>query len=121
MRSEWITHEGQQIFIQDFSNHYLTDTDGVKEELAAVQQIVLEQPENSILALVDFRDTQINNELMDLMIASANLTKSRVRKTAVLGIVGTKRILADMFIGLTGQQLTFFDDMEKAKDWLIKT
>ncbi len=120
MRSKWITHRDQQIFIQDFSDHYLTDVEAVKEELAAVQQVVIQQPENSVLVLADFRNTQIDKGLMDMLVASSNLTKSHVKKTAVLGVVGTKRILGNILIQLTGQQLTFFDDMDTAKDWLIK-
>ena len=120
MRSKWITHHGKQIFWQDFSDHYLIDVDAVKEELAAVQQVVIAEPENSVLVLADFRNTQIGRGLMDLLVASSNVTKKHVRKTAVLGVVGTKRILGDMLTRLTGQLLTFFDDAERAKDWLAE-
>jgi len=120
MRSKWVTHKGQQVFVQDFSEHYLIDVEAVKEELAAVQQVVIQQPENSVLVLADFRNTQIGRGLMDLLVASSNITKAHVKKTAVLGVVGTKRILGDMLTRLTGQQLTFFDDMDSAKDWLTK-
>jgi hypothetical protein len=120
MRSQWITHAGRQILMQNFSGYYLTNAQAVKEELAAVQQIVVQQPKNSVLVLADFSNTQIGKELMDLLIESSNVTKIHVRKTAVLGVVGTKRVLAEMLMGLTGQQLTFFDDPEQAKDWLAK-
>jgi hypothetical protein len=120
MRSQWITHHDRQIFLQDFSGHYLTDIDAIKEELAAVQQVVVQQPKGSVLVLSDFRNTQIGRELMDQLVASSKQTKPYVKKTAVLGVVGTKRVLGDMLIHLTGQQLTLFDDLEVAKDWLIK-
>src|SRR5690348_10471636 len=120
MRSKWITHKGQQILVQDFSDHYLVDVDAVKEELAAVQQVVVQQPANSVLVLADFRNTQIGRGLMDMLVSSSNVTKNHVKKTAVLGVVGTKRILGDMLTRITGQPLTFFDDIELAKDWLVK-
>ncbi len=120
MRSMWINHRDHQIFWQDFSHHGLLDIDAVKEELQAVQEIVIQQPKNSVLVLADFRDTQIGKDLMDVMVASSNLTKAHIKKTAVLGVFGTKRILADALVRFTGQQLTFFDDVEKAKDWLVE-
>ena len=120
MRSKWITYKDRQILYQDFSGHYLVDAMLVKEELAAVQQIVVQQPENSVLVISDFTNTQIGRGLMDMLIASSKATKSHIKKTAVLGVVGTKRILGDMLMRITGQQLTFFDDIEKAKDWLVE-
>ena len=120
MRSKWITHQGRQIFWQDFSHNGLLGTDAVKEELQAVQEIVITQPKNSVLVLADFRDTQIGRDLLDLMVASSNITKPYVKKTAVLGVVGMKRILADVLVRITGQTLTIFDDIEAAKDWLVK-
>ena len=120
MRSMWISHKDHQIFWQDFSNHDLLEIEAVKEELQEVQAIVLQQPKNSVLVLSDFRNTQIGKDLMDLMIPASNISKSHVKKTAVLGVFGTKRILADALIRLTGQPMSFFTDIEKAKDWLIE-
>ena len=120
MRSRWINHQDRQIFWQDFSHHDLLETDAVKEELRAVQEVVLREPKDSVLVLADFRDTQIGKDLLDLMIDSSSLTKEYVKKTAVLGVVGTKRILADVLVRITGQELTIFDDIEAAKNWLIK-
>lgn len=120
MRSQWISHKGHQIFWQNFASYSLLDTDAVKEELHMVQEVVLKQPKHSVLVLADFRNTQIGKDLMDLMVDSSKLTKDYVKKTAVLGIYGTKRILADALVRFTGQSLTFFENAEKAKDWLVE-
>jgi len=119
MRSKWITHKGRQIFWQDFSHNGLSGADAIKEELRSVQDVVVRQPRASLLVLADFRDTQIGKEIMDMMVASSDATKTHVKKTAVLGVVGTKRILAEMLTRLTGQQLTIFDNEETAKNWLV--
>jgi hypothetical protein len=116
----WMSYKDRQIFWQDFSNHDLLEIEAVKEELQEVQAIVLQQPKNSVLVLSDFRNTQIGKDLMDLMIPASNITKAHVKKTAVLGVFGTKRILADALIRLTGQPMSFFTDIEKAKDWLVE-
>lgn len=120
MRSKWITHQGKQIFYQDFSNLDIEKSDLVKEELKAVQEIVMAEPENSVRVLANFTDTPIGRDLMDVMQASSSRTKKFVRKTAVLGVTGTKRILANMLMSLTGQKLVIFEDEDRAKDWLAK-
>ena len=120
MRSKWITHAECQIFYQDFSGYSFLDMEPIKQELIAVQEVVIQAPENSVLVLADFRQTRIGKDLMDLLTASSNVTKSHVKKTAVLGVTGTKRILADMLIRFTGQPLSFFDQEDAARDWLIK-
>jgi len=47
-------------------------------------------------------------------------TKAHVNKTAVLGVVGMKRKLADLLTALTGQPLKYFDNIETARDWLAE-
>ena len=119
MRSNWIEHQGRKIFYQDFSNHFY-HSEVVKAELAEVQKIVLAQPLGSTLILSDFRDTNVGSDLLPAMNAASAATKSYVRKTAVLGVTGMKRKLADLLTALTGQPLKYFDDIESAKNWLIE-
>jgi hypothetical protein len=120
MRSKWLTHKNKQILYQDFSGYSFLDMEPLKQELADVQAIVIQAPQNSVLVLTDFRQTRVGKDLMDLLTASSSVTKAHIKKTAVLGVTGTKRILADMLIRLTGQQLSFFDQEEAAKDWLVQ-
>jgi SpoIIAA-like len=118
MRSRWIEHRGKKIFFQDFSG-MMYDTEGVKRELTQVQVEVISQPKNSMLVLSDFRDTNMTSELMPILNASSAMTKDHIRKTAVLGVTGVKRTLADLLTRLTGQQLKYFDEESAAKDWLV--
>lgn len=119
MRSKWIEYKGRRIFYQDFSTLFY-NAQAVKDELAAVQEVVLKEPKNSVLVISNFKDTQIGADLMgSLNEASAN-TKEHVRKTAVLGVIGFKRTLGDMLSRLTGQPLKYFEFEEEAKVWLIK-
>jgi len=119
MRSKWIEHKGKKIFYQDFSKQFYNAT-AVKTELAEVQQVVLSEPEYSVLALSDMRDTNVGSDLLPAMNAASAATKNHIRKTAVLGVVGMKRKLADLLTALTGQPLKYFDDIESAKNWLVE-
>jgi hypothetical protein len=119
MRSNWIEHKGKKIFYQDFSRQFYNSA-AVKAELDEVQKVVSSQPKDSVLVLSDFRDTSVGSDLLSSMNAASNATKDYVHKTAVLGVTGMKRKLADLLTALTGQPLKYFDDMEAAKDWLVQ-
>ena len=66
------------------------------------------------------RDTNVGGDLLPAMNAASAATKNHVRKTAVLGVSGMKRKLADLLTALTGQPLKYFDDIELAKIWLVE-
>jgi hypothetical protein len=118
MRSEWIEYNDKKIFYQDFSKLFY-NASAVKAELEEVQKIVIAQPKGSVLILTDMRDTNVGRELLPAMNAASAATKDHVKKTAVLGVTGVKRKLADLLSSLTGQPLKYFDDMETAKKWLV--
>src|SRR5688572_22320719 len=119
MRSDWIEYKGKRIFFQDFSGNFYNAA-AVKAELSQVQAVVMSQPLNSVLILSDFRDTNIGSDLLSSMNIASAETKAHVNKTAVLGVTGMKRKLADLLTALTGQPLKYFDDVESAKNWLAE-
>jgi hypothetical protein len=119
MRSNWIEYKGKKILYQDFSKNFYNSA-AVKAELAEVQAIVMSQPLNSVRVLSDFRDTNVGSDLLSAMNTASAATKTYVQKTAVLGVTGMKRKLADLLTALTGQPLKYFDDLESAKRWLAE-
>lgn len=119
MKSMWIEYKGVKIFYQDFSKNFYNSA-AVKAELAEVQEVVKAQPMDSVLILTDMRDTNVGSDLLPIMNEASNATKAHVHKTAVLGVLGMKRKLADLLTALTGQQLKYFDDIESAKRWLVE-
>lgn len=119
MKSKWIEHNGQKIFYQDFANFFYNAA-AVKQELSEVEKIVLGEPENSVLVISDFTNTEITGELMPVLNDSSRATKSHVRKTAVLGVTGLKRTFGDLLSRITGQTLSYFDSQAEATEWLVK-
>lgn len=119
MRSTWLEHKGKTILYQDFSRNFYNSA-AVKAELEEVQKLVLEQPMNSVRVLSDFRDTNVGTDLLAAMNSASAATKSHVNKTAVLGVTGMKRKLADLLTAVTGQPLKYFDNIEAAKEWLAE-
>ncbi|HAX69271.1 MAG TPA: hypothetical protein PK152_12730 [Anaerolineales bacterium] len=119
MKSKWVEYNGKSIFYQDFSNHFFNEQ-AVIEELKQVQEIVLSQPEYSLLVISNFSNTEITSSLMPILNESSSKTKSHVRKTAVLGVTGIKRALGDLLSRITGQELMYFSNEMDAKEWLTK-
>ena len=119
MRSYWLEHKGKKIFYQDFSKQFY-NTSAVKTELEEVQEVVNAEPLDSVRVLTDLRDTTVGPDLLPAMNAASTATKNHVYKTAVLGVTGIKRKLADLLSSLTGQPLQYFDDIEAAKNWLVE-
>jgi hypothetical protein len=119
MKSRWIEHNGKKILYQDFANLFY-NTQAVKQELAEVQNLVLNEPANSVLVISDFTNTEISGDLMPLLNASSKATKSHIRKTAVVGVTGIKRIFGDLLSRITGQPLMYFMSDSQAKEWLTR-
>jgi hypothetical protein len=119
MKSKWIEYKGKRILYQDFSALFY-NAQAVKDELTAVQELVLKEPKRSVRVLSNFKDTQVGAELMSALNEASTKTKDHIRKTAVMGVTGFKRTMGDLLSRLTGQPLKYFEFEEDAKDWLIE-
>jgi hypothetical protein len=119
MKSRWIEHNGKKILYQDFANLFF-NIEAVKNELSEVQDIVLNEPENSLLIISDFTNTEISGDLMSILNQASKTTKPYIRKTAVLGVSGIKRTFGDLLSRITGQPLVYFTNETDALEWLTK-
>ena len=117
MKSRWVEHNNKKILKQDFANLFF-NAQAVKNELAGVQEIVMNEPENSVLVLSDFTNTEISSDLMGILNQASRTTKAYVKKTAVLGVTGVKRTFGDLLSRITGQPLVYFSNEADALDWL---
>jgi len=119
MKSKWIEHNGKKILYQDFSNLFF-NANAVKEELEYIKGIVLSEPENSVLVIANFTNTEITSVLMPILNEASSVTKSHILKTATIGVTGFKRTLGDLLSRITGQPLMYFTSETEAKEWLTK-
>jgi hypothetical protein len=119
MKSKWIECNGKKILYQDFSNLFF-NTNAIREELEQVEAIVLGEPENSVLVISNFENTEITNTLMPILNETSKITKSHVHKTAVIGVTGFKHTLGDLLSRITGQSLMYFTSEMEAEEWLTK-
>jgi hypothetical protein len=120
MKSGWIIHRGTAIFYVDFSNRG-QDLDALKGEIEAMSSVVEQQPENSVLGLVDIRNTILSKEATALIKGSAPWLGPHIRKAAVVfsKVSGFKRVILSAIARAGGREVVPFDDIEEAKDWLV--
>lgn len=118
MKSKWITHKGKRIRFSDLSD-FGTDIQALKAETDADVAVICQQPEGSILGLIDVRNTVASAEAVQLLKQGNLQAKPYIRKQAVIGATGIRRILAKAVARFSGLETEYFDDIESAKDWLV--
>jgi len=118
MQSEWITHKGKRIFCSNLSGFH-TDVEALGAEIDAAGAAICQQPENSVLVLVDVQSSVGSTEAVQLLKDSALRTKKYVRKTATIGVSGFRKVLLNAINRFSGRNVTVFDDLDAAKDWLV--
>ena len=117
MKSKWINHKGVKIILADYSGCG-GELERLKSEVEYASDLTLREPPNSVLSLVDVTGTSGTPEIMDFLKSAAAKTKPHVRKMAVVGVQGYKRILLRAVTAFSGQTIYPCDTIEEAKNWL---
>jgi hypothetical protein len=81
-RIRFISHDGKQILLVDFSNCSAAE---VEKVCRAVPELVTTLPRNSILILSDFTGASLDKEAIRAMKESAVFDKLHVKKSAWMG------------------------------------
>lgn len=119
MKSKWITHRGKRIMVADYAN-FAIDLPALQAEINAVDNIICQEPAESVLLLVDVRNTTTTIEAVELFKKSSVRTTQHLQKVAVIGVSGIRRMLLDVVSQSSSQEMTIFDDTDAAKDWLVE-
>ncbi len=119
MKSQWITHQGKRIFFCDYRD---LDADSFKQEVAEAGKIICQEPEDSVLVLADVSGTTASPETVDALKKGSAQIKKHAHKSAAVGVgySGARKVLFDLAVKFSGQDVVLFEDIEKAKDWLVQ-
>jgi hypothetical protein len=118
MKSTWITHKDKKIFYADYSD-FEKDFKRLKTEVDYANAIMLMEPKDSLLLLVNVSGTVGSSEITFYLKDAAIKVKKHVRKAAVIGVGGVRLALLRSVTYLSGMDIKPFDDIEAAKDWLV--
>jgi hypothetical protein len=111
-----IDHKGKEIVYLDFSD---CNVDEIFQTIEMAEKIIRIQPLNSVLTLTNVSGARYNTEVIQALKEFAKGNGPFVKAGAVIGIEGLKKILYVAITSFSERNLPAFDDIEKAKDWLI--
>ncbi len=120
MKTQWIHHKGKRVLLADFSNFGMNVADAQKEMDEAVR-LARAEPHDSVCTLTDVRGTKGSPEMFAAMRATSERITPYAKRRAVVGIAGAQRVFLDIINKLAGKKsLVTFDDIDKARDWLVE-
>ena len=89
-------------------------------EIEASEAVIEQHAENSLLVAVALYQVTMQPELVAFFNRWATRAQNPIHKMAILYVSGWERIWAHVVKGVTWPKNSqFFDDYEKAKDWLV--
>jgi hypothetical protein len=124
MKSRWTEYEEKSILYIDLSNlkgDVIKFDAELTETVETIGQKMYEQPLNSVLVLVDLRNTDMTQKANALLTERIKDTKKYVLRTAVIGLTGIRKIFLDYFSMLASSETGSFEESEAAMKWLVRT
>jgi hypothetical protein len=122
MKSRWMEHKGIRILYIDLSG-FKEDERGLDSELKqtveTIGQEMYQKPEHSVPVLVDLRNTHMTQRVQSLLTDRITDTRKFVRRTAVIGMTGIRKIVLDFFSRVAHSETASFDTPEEGLEWLI--
>jgi len=116
-----ITHKGEDIIYLDY--HGLKKPEDFQDKVGETikrTKYYLENGIKDILVLTDLSDSYIYGDAPKYLKESTKMARPFVKKSAVIGISGAKRILLNMVNLFSGYETKAFQTKEEAIDWLVK-
>ncbi len=75
---------------------------------------------SKVKVLVDVTGTMMNTEAVQALKASTKRDSSMVEKTAIVGVTGLKKVLADAIAKFSGTHTKYFATKVEALGWLTR-
>jgi hypothetical protein len=120
MEVKWIEFKGKKIVYSDFR--------GAKDENDMIETLKYQFEFERIiigknfLRLTNFENTFVTQKFLDeIKRLGKELMKEKKVKSAIIGIVGIKKIFVSAYIKFTGDEnIKTFNNEEDAKNWLVE-
>ncbi|MFH1459561.1 MAG: STAS/SEC14 domain-containing protein [Candidatus Omnitrophota bacterium] len=117
-RIKWIVYKNKRILFHDYSG--IRGFQGEGEQLAQeVNEFVEKLTEYNILELVDVRNSFGDLESVKRLKEISKRLKPRIKKSAVIGVSGIKKVILDAINTFSERKIKPFKTEEEAKEWLI--
>ncbi len=116
-RIEKLQHKGKAII---FFNYRGLNGDSLLAQIKENTKFLLDLPYSGFLTISDYTDTYGDKTAAEyLRSEDAKKAADKTKKKAVLGLSTLKTVFLNMYGKFTGVQIRAFDDVEKAKEYLV--
>jgi len=116
-RARFIEHQGERIFVIDFSGCTAGEILAI---VAKAQAQITEQPRNSVLALADFTGAQLDRSVARRIKEALVFDRPHVKRSAWVGTESLPKVFYDNFKSFSQRDFPTFKTREEAMAWLVK-
>jgi hypothetical protein len=113
---EFIQYKGRSILKLDISNSNVDDSIKLIENY---HEIVIKQPENSLLTLMVVSNARFDTRLAQKLKVDSVKNKPFIKASAIVGLGGLQTIIFNTIKFISGRDFKTFDNIDKALEWLI--
>jgi 1-deoxy-D-xylulose 5-phosphate reductoisomerase len=116
-RTRFVDHRGKKVLVLDYS--------GIREPaeaLAAIEESkreVVRHPHKSLRVLTDSTGSHYDTAVVQALKELAAHDEPYVIASAVVGVVGLKKVVLTAVNLFSKRKITMFDSREQALDWLV--
>jgi hypothetical protein len=114
-RVKFIWSGGKEILFLDF---YGCTVKELLEAIEEAEQIIRTHPENSLLILTDVTNARFDEQVRVRIKEFTKHNTPYVKASAVVGVIGLKKIILEAIMLLTGRRFQTCGNVEQAKSWL---
>jgi len=116
-RVRFIEHDNVPILYLDFSNCPIATA---HEVINTAAPMIRDKPEKSVLTLTYTDGGKFDNDIIQALKQFTKGNEPYVKAAAVVGIKGLQKIVLDAVRLFSNREFATFDDIEKAKEYLVK-
>lgn len=116
-RIKFVQHRGVRVLQVDFSDCSAPEVLEVQKQ---AMQTIAKEPERSVLLVSLVSNAHFSREVNHQMKEYVKNNERFVKASAVVGVSGLQGIVINAAIDSAGRPISVFDDVEKAKNWLVE-
>ncbi len=113
-----IFHKGKKIYFSDWTN--LKNVEQAVPVMNETSDFIVNQGKKNLLELLDTSGSFATSETLKHLKEINNKVKGFSYKKAMVGLSTAQRVILNTINIFSGTNIQGFDDMEEAKDWLVK-
>ncbi|MCU0661824.1 MAG: STAS/SEC14 domain-containing protein [Myxococcota bacterium] len=113
----WIQHKSHKVLFRDYRNLMGKE---LVDKIFSYHAHTSSLTEKNILMVIDVSQAYVDREVLGAFKKVAAANKSKVKKTAVIGLEGVQRVFLDVIVRFSSTNIRSFNAMEEALAWLIE-